>query len=58
MASGREAVLTEDRLQAMVRGYYAERGWDEVGRPDGSDLVGIGSWALNGRIRPPVVTGS
>ena len=41
LASGREAALTEDRLQAMVDRYYVERGWDPAGRPGGSDLVGI-----------------
>jgi aldehyde:ferredoxin oxidoreductase len=41
MGSGREATLTQPRLQAMVEKYYAERGWDTAGRPDGSDLVGI-----------------
>jgi aldehyde:ferredoxin oxidoreductase len=41
MASGREVWLTDARLQAMVDGYYARRGWDAAGRPDGADLVGL-----------------
>jgi aldehyde:ferredoxin oxidoreductase len=31
MGAGREAVLPRERLQAMVRAYYAARGWDEEG---------------------------
>jgi aldehyde:ferredoxin oxidoreductase len=33
LGSGRVAALTAERLQAMVAGYYAERGLDEEGRP-------------------------
>jgi aldehyde:ferredoxin oxidoreductase len=35
LGSGRAAALTDDRLRAMVGGYYAARGWDGEGRPDG-----------------------
>mgnify|MGYP004564598509 CR=1 FL=1 len=41
LGSGRTAALTEDRLRAMVRGYYAARGWDGEGRPDPEDLAGL-----------------
>ena len=34
LGSGRTAALTEDRLRAMVGGYYAARGWDAEGRPE------------------------
>jgi aldehyde:ferredoxin oxidoreductase len=33
VASGRPAVLTADRLRAMIDGYYAARGLDADGRP-------------------------
>ena len=33
LASGRSAVLTEQRLQGMVAGYYTARGLDEAGVP-------------------------
>jgi len=33
LGSGRVATLTADRLRAMVAGYYAARGLDELGRP-------------------------
>src|SRR5262245_38038538 len=31
-AGGREAALPRERLEAMVKAYYAARGWDEQGR--------------------------
>jgi aldehyde:ferredoxin oxidoreductase len=37
LASGRPAVLSAERLRAMVDGYYAARGLDAHGRP-GDDL--------------------
>ena len=46
LGSGRTAALTEDRLRAMVGGYYATRGWDPEGRPDPADLAGL-------RLEPP-----
>jgi aldehyde:ferredoxin oxidoreductase len=39
LGSGRTAVLTEERLRAMVGGYYAARGWDAEGRPAPDDLA-------------------
>jgi aldehyde:ferredoxin oxidoreductase len=39
LGSGRTAALTEDRLRAMVGGYYAARGWDAEGRPKPEDLA-------------------
>ena len=39
LGSGRTAALTEDRLRAMVGGYYAARGWDAEGRPGREDLA-------------------
>ena len=41
LGSGRTAALTEDRLRAMVAGYYAARGWDAEGRPGRDDLAGL-----------------
>ena len=41
LGSGRTAVLTADRLRAMVGGYYAARGWDAEGRPARDDLAGL-----------------
>src|SRR5689334_2094807 len=41
LGSGRVAALTEDRLQAMIDGYYAARGWDAEGRPGREDLAGL-----------------
>jgi aldehyde:ferredoxin oxidoreductase len=41
LGSGRTAALTEDRLRAMVAGYYAARGWDADGRPRPDDLAGL-----------------
>ena len=41
LGSGRTAALTEDRLRAMVGGYYAARGWDAEGRPGRDDLAGL-----------------
>jgi aldehyde:ferredoxin oxidoreductase len=41
LGSGRVAALTEDRLQAMIDGYYAARGWDAEGRPAQEDLAGL-----------------
>jgi aldehyde:ferredoxin oxidoreductase len=41
LSSGRTAALTEDRLRAMVGGYYAARGWDAEGRPKLEDLTGL-----------------
>ena len=38
LASGRAAVLTEDRLRGMVAGYYAARGLDPEGVPDPAAL--------------------
>jgi aldehyde:ferredoxin oxidoreductase len=39
LGSGRTAALTEDRLRAMVAGYYAARGWDAEGRPGRDDVA-------------------
>jgi aldehyde:ferredoxin oxidoreductase len=39
--SGRTAALTEDRLRAMVGGYYAARGWDDEGRPTPDDVAAL-----------------
>jgi aldehyde:ferredoxin oxidoreductase len=41
LGSGRTAALTEDRLRAMVGGYYVARGWDAQGCPSPSDLAGL-----------------
>ncbi len=41
LGSGRTAALTEERLRAMVGGYYAARGWDAEGRPPPEDLPGL-----------------
>jgi len=41
LGSGRTAALTDDRLRAMVGGYYAARGWDAEGRPEPDDLAGL-----------------
>jgi aldehyde:ferredoxin oxidoreductase len=41
LTSGRTAALTEDRLRAMVGGYYAARGWDAEGRPTPEDLAAL-----------------
>ncbi|MCI2416869.1 hypothetical protein MOQ72_05480 [Saccharopolyspora sp. K220] len=41
LASGRSAVLSADRLQAMVSGYYLARGLDEAGRVSADDLVDL-----------------
>lgn len=39
--SGRTAVLTAERLRAMVRGYYAARGLDTEGRPNPAALADL-----------------
>lgn len=41
LASGRSAVLTEERLQGMVAGYYTARGLDEAGVPADSALADL-----------------
>lgn len=41
LGSGRTAALTEDRLRAMVGGYYAARGWDAEGRPTPDDVAAL-----------------
>src|SRR5688572_21840134 len=41
LGSGRTATLTEERLQAMVAGYYAARGLDAEGRPAPDDLADL-----------------
>ena len=41
LGSGRTATLSEDRLRAMVGGYYAARGWDVDGVPTPEDLAGL-----------------
>ncbi|MGW4523963.1 aldehyde ferredoxin oxidoreductase family protein [Amycolatopsis sp. NPDC004378] len=41
LASGRSAVLTAERLQAMVDGYYVARGLDVAGRVAAGDLPGL-----------------
>ena len=41
LGSGRTAALTEDRLRAMVGGYYTARGWDAEGRPGPDDLAAL-----------------
>ncbi|GAB3158733.1 aldehyde ferredoxin oxidoreductase family protein [Amycolatopsis stemonae] len=41
LASGRSAVLTAGRLQAMVDGYYVARGLDVAGRVAAGDLPGL-----------------
>ena len=56
LGSGRTAVLTEDRLRAMVGGYYAARGWDAEGRPEPEDLAGLGLGDLCPRVFTAVVT--
>ncbi len=56
LGSGRTAVLTEDRLRAMVGGYYAARGWDAEGRPKPEDLAGLGLGDLRPRVSTAVVT--
>ena len=56
LGSGRTAVLTEDRLRAMVAGYYAARGWDAEGRPEPEDLAGLGLGDLCPRVFTAVVT--
>jgi aldehyde:ferredoxin oxidoreductase len=39
--SGRVASLTPGRLRAMIDGYYAARGLDGEGRPDGASLADL-----------------
>jgi aldehyde:ferredoxin oxidoreductase len=41
LGSGRTATLTEERLRAMVAGYYRARGLDEDGRVVPADLAGL-----------------
>ena len=56
LGSGRTAVLTEDRLRAMVGGYYAARGWDADGRPGRDDLAELRLGDLCPRVFTAVVT--
>ena len=53
LGSGRTAALTEDRLRAMVGGYYAARGWDTEGRPASADLDRLLLDDGAGRASPP-----
>jgi aldehyde:ferredoxin oxidoreductase len=41
LGSGREATLTPARLREMIDGYYAIRGLDHEGRPDGGALADL-----------------
>jgi aldehyde:ferredoxin oxidoreductase len=56
LGSGRTAVLTEDRLRAMVGGYYAARSWDAEGRPGQDDVAGLGLGDLCPRVFTAVET--
>jgi aldehyde:ferredoxin oxidoreductase len=40
--SGRQATLTKERLDAMIDSYYAGRGLDEQGVPEGGTRVELG----------------
>jgi aldehyde:ferredoxin oxidoreductase len=41
VGSGRVAELTADRLRSMISGYYAARGLDATGLPDGTALADL-----------------
>ncbi len=41
VGSGRVAELTPDRLRSMISGYYAARGLDAAGLPDGTALADL-----------------
>ncbi|HEX2102360.1 MAG TPA: aldehyde ferredoxin oxidoreductase family protein [Solirubrobacteraceae bacterium] len=41
VASGRAAALTSERLDAMIRGYYAARGLDDEGLPTAAQIADL-----------------
>ncbi|MCX6466396.1 MAG: hypothetical protein NTW05_22810 [Pseudonocardiales bacterium] len=49
LASGRAAVLTEERLRGMVAGYYTARGLDAEGRPPAAALADLAVGPVPGR---------